>query len=756
MRLFPILIFLFSACTPRPVLAQVFDDFHDQSLFQGLLWGGDMGNFTTNASRQLQLNGLGNESSSLFFMPTILQTSWECSFWLRLNLSPSSLNFGRFYFFADQSDLLLASNALYLEFGEAGSQDAPKLFGRQNGIDSLLALGPAGSIAAAFQLFFTFKCNNGAYTLETRTSMAAASNLWLSGQLPWLPAWPYAGLAFVYTSSNSQNFYFDDLYFGPVIEPTTPAIIFTELMADPEPAQGLPNTEYIELYNASSQAQQLNGFKLSDASSSCTLPSFWLQPGCYATLVGTGKSAGFDPTKTIEVTAFPSLNNSGEPLALTDPFGSQIDLIHYNLNWYQDTSKQEGGFSLERCSLQDPCSAADNWRASQAVLGGTPGLANSVLTTFPDTLAAHLVFAEVRDSNLVAFGFSEPMDSASLAQADIAFSDNTGLFSRSVLPFQQLQDGAQLMLLFDEGLPKSKPIDVNLSLLFDCWGNQSNHQTTIIRYEEPTIGELCINEILFDPPNNGSDFIEIYNKSNKYLSLAQCSIGNGLATYAIEKPTIAPQAYLALCPDTSFLLDYYPLTNTAQIATQMLPFFYNDSGTCALYCSGLLLDNLHYESSWHAPLLADTEGVSLERLDPTLPTQYAQNWFSAAQSVGFASPGRENSQQIGSKQKGALYLVNPEFSPDQDGYHDFLEIQYELPAPNMLVQATIYTMGGQLVKQLCINELFGTKGLLIWDGSTEYGSIANTGIYILEFKAFSTDPSLFFNRRLSFARCIKH
>ena len=206
MRLFPILIFLFSACTPRPMLAQVYDDFHDKSLFQGLLWGGDISDFTTNASRQLQLNGLGNESSSLFLMPTNLQTNWECSFWLRLNLSPSSLNFGRFYFFADQSDLLLAPNALYLEFGEAGSQDAPKLFGRQNGNDSLLAVGPAGSIATAFQLFFTFKCNNGAYTLETRTSMAAASNLWLSGQLPWLPAWPYAGLAFVYTSSNAQIF----------------------------------------------------------------------------------------------------------------------------------------------------------------------------------------------------------------------------------------------------------------------------------------------------------------------------------------------------------------------------------------------------------------------------------------------------------------------------------------------------------------------------------------------------------------------
>ena len=756
MRLFPILIFLFSACTPRPVLAQVYDDFHDQSLFQGLLWGGDIGAFTTSISRQLQLNASSSGSSTLFFTPINPGNNWECSFWLRLNLSPSSLNFGRIYLFADESDLLLAPNALYLEFGEAGSQDAPKLFGRQNGNDSLLAVGPAGSIAAAFQLFFTFRCNNGAYTLETRTSMAAASNLWLSGQLPWLPAGPYAGLAFVYTNSNVQNFFFDDLYFGPIQEPVISKVIFTELMTDPEPQQGLPNTEFIELYNAGLQAQQLNGFVLNDASASCTIPSYWLQPGCYVTLVGTGKSAGFDPAKTIEVAAFPSLNNTGEPISLVHPLGSQIDLINYNINWYQDTSKQEGGFSLERCSLQDPCSAADNWRASQALLGGTPGLPNSVLTILPDTSAAQLLFAEVRDSNLVAFGFSEPMDSASLAQAGITFSENIGLFSRSVLPFQQLQNGAQLILHFEQVLPKSQVIGVGLSWGADCWGNQSNYQTTIIRYEEPTLGELCINEILFDPPSNGSDFIEIYNLSNKYLRLGQCSISNGQVSYPVTKTSIAPQEYLALCPDTIFLKEYYPLTNNAQITTQTLPFFYNDSGTCALYCNGILIDQLNYKHTWHSSLLTDTEGVSLERLDVTLPTQSAQNWFSAAQSFGFASPGRANSQQLGNKQKGALYLVNPEFSPDQDAYHDFLEIHYELPAPNMLVQATIFTLGGQLVKQLCINELFGTSGLLIWDGSTEYGAIANTGIYILDFKAFSTDSSLFFNRKLSFARCIKH
>ena len=88
MRLFLILIFLHSACTPRPVFAQVFDDFHDQSLFQGLIWGGDIGSFTTNSNRQLQLNAANSGSSAVFFTQSNLPINWECSFWLRLNLIP--------------------------------------------------------------------------------------------------------------------------------------------------------------------------------------------------------------------------------------------------------------------------------------------------------------------------------------------------------------------------------------------------------------------------------------------------------------------------------------------------------------------------------------------------------------------------------------------------------------------------------------------------------------------------------------------
>jgi hypothetical protein len=756
MRNLLVLIFLISASTSQICRAQVFDDFHDQSLFQGLIWGGDISAFQTNANRQLQLNASNPGVASMNFQHEINDPSnWELRFWLRLNFSPSSLNFFRFYLQADQSDLQNAANAIYLEFGEAGNQDAPKLFYRHNGNDSLIATGPVGSIAAAFQLFFKCKYHDGLLTLESQTSPGAASNLWLLAQVPVLPTSPFSGLTCAYTISNAQGFYLDDLYFGPPLNTMNAQIIITEIMADPEPQQGLPNTEFIEIYNAGLDAIQLNGYQLFDATGSCIIPSFWLQPGNYAILVGTGKSSGFITTKTIEVAAFPGLNNSGEKIEIKNPIGQTCDQVGYESNWYMDSLKSGGGYSLERRSLQDPCSAADNWLGAENTVGGTPCLPNSVLDNLPDTTAASLFLVEVRDSNLVAFVFSEPMDSTSLDQASLSFSEIVGAHWSTALPFHQMQMGAQLLVHFEQNLPKSQPIDITISLVSDCWGNQEDYQTVAIRDEEPQIGDLLINEILFDPPTNGADFVEIFNASNKFISLKNCTIGNHSVHYSLPKIVIAPNAYVALCPDTLFLLAYYPSAIAEQLCTQQLPYYYNDSGTCILRANGVLLDQLKYTNSWHSPLLIDNEGVSLERLAISAPTQSENNWFSAAQSAGYATPGRYNSQQIGTKQNGQLILGHPEFSPDQDGYRDFLEIHYELPEPNMLVQADIFTLNGQLVKHLSYNEVFSNKGVLIWDGSTEYGAIAGGGIYILEFSAFSTDPSVFFNRRLSFARCIK-
>ena len=89
----------------------------------------------------------------------------------------------------------------------------------------------------------------------------------------------------------------------------------------------------------------------------------------------------------------------------------------------------------------------------------------SVFEAAQDTVAPLIIYAEVRDSNQVAFVFSEPIDSSSLAQCAITFDQNLGSYTRIVLPYLQVQNGAQLLLQFDNALPKSEPIEVSIIVL---------------------------------------------------------------------------------------------------------------------------------------------------------------------------------------------------------------------------------------------------------------------------------------------------
>ena len=83
---------------------------------------------------------------------------------------------------------------------------------------------------------------------------------------------------------------------------------------------------------------------------------------------------------------------------------------------------------------------------------------------------------------------------------------------------------------------------------------------------------------------------------------------------------------------------------------------------------GDTLDFLVYSDDWHYPLLSITKGVSLERMRVTGPTQSADNWHSAAATVGYASPGLLNSQALADQTGVGELLLEPEvFSPDNDG-----------------------------------------------------------------------------------------
>jgi hypothetical protein len=152
----------------------------------------------------------------------------------------------------------------------------------------------------------------------------------------------------------------------------------------------------------------------------------------------------------------------------------------------------------------------------------------------------------------------------------------------------------------------------------------------------------------------------------------------------------------------------------------------------------MALDEFCYSEKMHASLLNSVKGVSLERINPMQPANDAGNWFSAAQTAGFATPTYKNSQ-FSDMANGANHdavRVSPSvFSPDGDGVDDVLFIDYQMPDAGYLASVWAYDAAGRLVRTLCKNALLGSSGRILWDGATEQGTPAGIGLYIILFEA---------------------
>ena len=123
-------------------------------------------------------------------------------------------------------------------------------------------------------------------------------------------------------------------------------VVIDEIMTDPTPQVGLPNSEWIELRNTSTFAINLQGWKLADVTGTTgAMPDFSLQPDSFV-IVCTGSAvAGLAPFgKTISVTSFPSLDNDGDLISLYSAEGKTIHAVQYSSSWYQNELKKDGGW----------------------------------------------------------------------------------------------------------------------------------------------------------------------------------------------------------------------------------------------------------------------------------------------------------------------------------------------------------------------------------------------------------------------------
>lgn len=541
-------------------------------------------------------------------------------------------------------------------------------------------------------------------------------------------------------------------------------IVITEVMADPTPVVLLPDSEYIEIYNRGEYPIQMSGYKLSVGTREATLGAYLLFPDEYLLLVPSTLATEWAFIENILVVSnWPLLPNTEGDIVLRDQTGRVIASLRYNPKMGMAGFKQDGGWSLE---IRDPDNLSgswENWSFSINDKGGTPGFRNSVAGNFPDKGSPELKGIYAKNKTCVVMEFSEPMA--------INIGDLTSLFE--IVPHTlniasymcEEKFLTESEICFSEEMPDDGVFLLNFKTLpMDLAGNSLSGKPffSFGWPIKPKMGDIVINELLYDPKSGGSDYLELYNKSDHLLDLSDIFVARANADGTPEKLVrlsplkrfFLPKSYLVYTPDPNWLLVNYLVDDVRSVRNLPdLPNYLTPQGTVFLTdVSGQLFDHFSYHDNMHFALLASRKGVALERIDFNASTQDRSNWHSASATSGYGTPGMRNSQaSTGGTQPVTDFIkVEPEvFYPNQDGHNDLLFIRYFFKDEGNSCTIIIFNRDGRPVRNLVNNQLVGKEGFFTWDGLSDNGSRCPSGIYIVWTRNFTVSGNVSEKRKIA-------
>lgn len=258
-------------------------------------------------------------------------------------------------------------------------------------------------------------------------------------------------------------------------------------------------------------------------------------------------------------------------------------------------------------------------------------------------------------------------------------------------------------------------------------------------YLSPDPLDIIISEILPEPFTGGSEYIELFNRSEKDFSLKDVAIstrksdGSLNTTYSLgEYPDkFKAGEYLLLTKSLEGVVDFYEMPTILHAHECKLPVLANGGASLVLYRKSdqQIIDEVHYSSNWHDSSVKEKKGVSLERIDLNGESQDPSNWTSAASASGYGTPGKENSQQNLNPSKGDP-AANEDISLLRLQPSGEYVLNYLLPQPGYYAKGWIFDIRGRKLSTLIENESLGTSGTIRWNGLGSDGNRLPAGVYI--------------------------
>lgn len=366
-----------------------------------------------------------------------------------------------------------------------------------------------------------------------------------------------------------------------------------------------------------------------------------------------------------------------------------------------------------------------------------------------DVIAPQITDVDIISEDQIRITFDEALDAVSVSTIENYILDPFVSINNALLDsnFPFIVD-----IILDDPLPSGEITILTVMGISDIVGNVMSSISFDLRLTESVeIGDLLINEILFDPFPDGEDFIEVINVSNKFLNLNGLIIENNTnqQSQTINADIIlSPMEIIAFSEDISFLSTTYNPISEALLYEQNLPAFNNDDGNVTLKYNNdsldVIIDTYDYDEDHHIGIISDTEGISLERISTASDTNNPSNWTSASEANNYATPGYQNSALVetGSPSEDAISLAYKVFSPNADSYRDNLIINYNLEKSGYIANISVHDDKGRQEIPIAENALVGTHGFFRWDGTNDDGVLSPVGMYIISFELFHSDGDI--------------
>jgi hypothetical protein len=371
----------------------------------------------------------------------------------------------------------------------------------------------------------------------------------------------------------------------------------------------------------------------------------------------------------------------------------------------------------------------------------------SIKTIERDSIAPIVLSATVLNETTLKVDFSEPVEKTSAENVG-NYTINNSLGSPNQAIHNALAPHTVSLIYNTNKIQSGVAYTLTVNGVKDKSLNQKTSTKDFAFAVSPKKGDLALTEVLTDPYTGGDDFIELYNKSQKFLKLDGLIVRNRQKNESktiLTNFILLPGKYVAISKNVDFLKSKYLPIPEAQFVTATLPSLNVDGANITIIALEnnveTVLDSFDYSQKFHFSLIDEKKGVSLERIKIDGESNNSNNWHSASQQSLFATPGYKNSNGLNNGTSGVTGIFPDKklISPNGDGTDDFLLLNYTMEKPGYLATIKIYDAEGFPLLDLTNNYLMGTEGSIKWDGIDGEGKIMRMGMYIILSRLFHPD-----------------